>query len=319
MAFNAGYNFKDFIGFPLSLGFGYSNTEINFGEFQRGGYDEFPGESKDYYDAYSIALGIDHFVQLNLGFTIKSITSELAANFIGGEAVMGKGDRTVTDFGVLVNVPVLKLINENLQLGSEPINILKPYFDFSLGYSKSNIGDKIYYIDVAQADPLPRMDRIGYGISTGLNLVSDNFQIKTFNLAFTVEADDILVSRDSTGEWSYQFTLSDLKFWKNIVNIEGDEKIVSHAGFKIDLFETISLSNGHFSGRGFNERKTNGYELRAKGLFKLWSFWANDPITDFIRDHIDIRYYNTTFFAENEFETKMTGLAIYLQNLNELF
>ncbi len=43
---------------------------------------------------------------------------------------------------------------------------------FLLGYSKSNIGDEIYYIDPAQADPLPRMDRIGYGITAGFDLIS---------------------------------------------------------------------------------------------------------------------------------------------------
>ena len=51
----------------------------------------------------------------------------------------------------------------------------KPTFDFSLGYSKSNIGDEIYYIDPAQADPLPRIDRTGYGFSAGFDLISKNF------------------------------------------------------------------------------------------------------------------------------------------------
>ena len=113
--------------------------------------------------------------------------------------------------------------------------------------------------------------------------------------------------------------MSDLKFWKNIINIEGDEKIVSHAGLKVDFFETVSLYTGHFSGRSFDERKTNGYEFRAKGLLKIYALWANDPITDFLRDHFDIRYYNTDYFADSGFETKMTGLAFYIHNLGSLF
>ena len=138
-----------------------------------------------------------------------------------------------------------------------------------MGYSKSNIGDEIYYIDPAQADPLPRMDRLGYGITAGFDLISDNFRINAFNLSFTVEADDILISGDSTGS-EYQSTLSDLKFWKNIIEIEGDEKIVSHAGTKLEFVETVSLYFGHFSGRGYPDPKeTNGFEIRAKGLFKL--------------------------------------------------
>ncbi|MCU0343574.1 MAG: hypothetical protein MUF28_07105, partial [Ignavibacterium sp.] len=196
---------------------------------------------------------------------------------------------------------------------------LKPDFNFSIGYSKSNIGDEVYYIDPSQADPLPRMDRLGYGITTGFDLLGDNFQIKVLNLALTVEADDILIDRDSTG-WDYQSTLSDLQFVKNLINVEGTEDIVSHIGLKIDLFETVSFSTGHFSGRGFMDvRETSGYELKAKGIFKLWALWANDPFTDFLRDHIDIRYYNTNYFDGDWRETKMTGLALYVHNLNFLF
>jgi hypothetical protein len=65
--------------------------------------------------------------------------------------------------------------------------------------------------------------------------------------------------------------------------------------------------------------ETGGYELRAKGIFKLWALWAKEPFTDFLRDHIDIRYYNTDYFDGNWKETKMTGLALYVHNLNSLF
>ncbi len=321
MAFNAGYNFKDLIGFPISLGFGYSNTEINFGTFLRtssiGAI-----ESKDYYDAYSVGVGIDYFVQFSAGLTIKSVTSILGPFPPGEESsstLTAKGDKTAIDFGFLIDIPVLKLIDQNLKMGSEEGNILKPDFNLSLGYSKSNIGDKIYYIDRAQADPFPRIDRLGYGVTAGLDYVSDDIQLNTVNLSFTAEADDILVTGDNLTGWSYQSTLSDLRFWKNIINIEGDGKIVSHAGFRIDLFETVSLSTGHFTGRGYQVRKTNGFELRAKGLFKLYALWAKDPITEFLRDHIDVVYYNTNFFADHELETKMTGLALYLHNLDKLF
>ena len=321
-AFNAGYNFKDIIKFPLSVGFGYSNFEINFGEFIR--YDENGNpigtfQSKDYYNAYSLGIGIDYYAQFNAGFTFKSVTSILSDRPTGEEEGVGTAEPSVVDFGLLINVPVLKLIDKDLNFELENDMQLKPDFNFSIGYSKSNIGDEVYYIDPAQADPLPRMDRIGYGFSTGFDLLGDNFQMEILNFSLTVEADDILIDRDSTG-WDYQSTLSDLQFVKNLINVEGTEEIVSHIGLKIDLFETVSFSTGHFSGRGFDERKTSGYELRAKGIFKLWALWAKDPFTDFLRDHIDIRYYNTNYFDDHDwFETKMTGLALYVHNLNSLF
>ncbi len=276
-------------------------------------------ESKDYYHAYSLGAGIDYYAQFNVGFTFKSVTSILSDNPTGEEHGSGTAEPNVVDFGLLINVPVLKLIDKDLNFELENDMQIKPDFNFSVGYSKSNIGDEVYYIDPAQADPLPRMDRHGYGISTGFDLLGDNFKMKVLNFALTVEADDILIDRDSTG-WDYQSTLSDLQFVKNLINIEGTEKIVSHIGLKFDLFETASFSTGHFSGRGFMDvAETGGYELRTKGLFKLWALWAKEPFTDFLRDHIDIRYYNTNYFADDWRATKMTGLALYVHNLNSLF
>ncbi len=324
LAFNLGYNLKDLINFPLSVGFGYANTEINYGSFvitDPEGPDPIGTfESKDYYNAYSLGFGIDYYAQFNVGFTFKSVTSILSDRPTGEEHGMGKAEPNVVDFGLLINVPLFKLIDEDISIELEGDMLLKSDFNFSIGYSKSNIGDEVYYIDPAQADPLPRMDRLGYGFSTGFDLLGDNFQMNVLNFSLTIEADDILIDRDSTG-WEYQSTLSDLQFVKNLINIEGTEKIVSHIGLKIDFFETVSFSTGHFSGRGFMDvRETNGYELRAKGLFKLWALWAKDPFTDFLRDHIDIRYYNTNFFDNHDWaETKMTGLALYVHNLNSLF
>ncbi len=309
IAFNTGYNFKELIGFPLSFGFGYSNVELDFGTAW-GGIDS--------YNAYSFGLGIDYYVELSLGYTIKDVTSIIDPD--SGEPGEIKAERTVNDIGILLNVPVIKLIKNNLVL---PINGSlkgKPTFDFSLGYSKSNIGDEIYYIDPAQADPLPRMDRTGYALSAGFYLIADNFKINAFNISFTVQADDILVTRDTTGHSEYQSTWSDLNFWKNIVMIEGDEDIVSRTGTKLEFVESFAYYFGHFSGKGYPDaRETNGYEIRAKGLFKLWALWVKDPIADFFRDYFDIIYYNTNYFNDSWAETKMTGLALYVHNLNELF
>jgi len=313
LAFNVGYNFKDIIEFPLSFGFGYTNTQLRL---------TIPGclsclPEKDSYNAYSFGLGMDYFVQLSIGYTIKDVTSIIDPD--SGEPGQIKAETTVNDFGILLNVPVVKLIDKNLLLPlNEGLNG-KPVFDFSLGYSKSNIGDEFFYIDAAQADPLPRVDRTGYGLLAGFDLISKNLQLNLLTISFTVEAEDILITRDETG-WEYQSTWSDLNFWKNVIMIEGDENIVSRTGTKLEFVESFAYNFGHFSGRGYpTPRETNGYEIRAKGLFKLWALWANEPITDFFGNHFDIIYYNTNYFTNHPLETNMTGLAFYIHNLNELF
>jgi hypothetical protein len=316
IAFNVGYNFKDVIGIPISFGFGYSNPEFDYGTFYRtdengniiGEY-----EAKDYYNAYSFGLGIDLGVQLSVGYTIKDVTSFLVDEVVDSLDI--KAVTTVNDFGILLNVPVLKLIDDKMNIRLNEELTAFPTFNFSLGYSKSNIGDSVYYIDPFQSNPLPRVERLGYGISTGFDVAINDFRFNPFNLSFTVEAEDILVS-GYNNRWEYQ---DDLDFWDNVILIKGNNKVVSRAGTKLDFAETFSYAFGHFSGRGFDERKTNGYEIRAKGLLKLCALWAKHPVTDFLRDHVDIRYYNTNYFADHEFETKMTGLAFYVHNLNELF
>jgi hypothetical protein len=323
LAFNIGYNFKEIIDFPISIGFGYANSEIDYGTFNITGSEGRPigtFEPNDYYKAYSFGLGVDYYVQLSIGYTIKDVTSLLADFSPSPDSGEVKAETKVNDFGILLNVPILKLINEKIQVRLDENLFVLPTLNFSLGYSKSNIGDEIVYnYFPGQADPLPRMDKIGYGFSTGFDLLGDDFQMKILNFALTVEADDILIERD-TIDWHYQSTLSDLKPWKNLINVEGTDKIVSHIGLKLDLFETLSLSTGHFSGRGFMDvPETGGFELRTKGIFKLWALWAKDPITNFLRDHIDIRYYNTNYFSGDWRETKMTGLALYVHNINSLF
>ncbi|MDY0083202.1 MAG: hypothetical protein RBR74_08485 [Ignavibacteriaceae bacterium] len=322
LAFNTGYNFKDLIGVPLSLGFGYSKVKLNFGEFViTGPNDPEPlgtYEPEDYFNAYSFGLCFDFGAQLSIGYTIKNVTSFMGDFSPHPDSGEIKAKNTVNDFGILLNIPVLTLINDKMLVDINDKVSAYPRFDFSLGYSKSNIGDFVQYSNIPQSDPLPRMVRLGYGISTGFDLAVNDFRFNAFNLSFTVEADDILISHgfNNSVQGKYQ---DDLDFWENIILIKGSDNVVSHAGTKLDFAETFSYSFGHFSGRGFDERKTNGFELKAKGLLKLIAMWTENSVTDFIRDHLDIRYYNTNYFAGHELETKMTGLAIYIHNLSELF
>ena len=150
-----------------------------------------------------------------IGFSIKEAESfqEIEIDtFTGKESVK----TTVNDWGILLNIPVIKLINEKMQVRLNESLIFLPTFNFSLGYSKSNLGDSVYYLNPFKADPLPRVDRTGYGLSPGFDLISKNLSLNMFTISFTSEAEDILVTRDTTGNWEYQSSFSDLNFWKNI-------------------------------------------------------------------------------------------------------
>jgi len=306
IALNLGYNFKNLVGIPLSIGFGFSNPELNYTVFEK------PG-GKDYYNAYSLGIGIDYFVQLNAGVTYKDITSILVDSRISEEPEYGRAEASTIDFGLLLDIPIIKLIDDKLSINIIDDIPIKPSFNFSIGYSQSNIGDEVYYIDEAQSDPLPRTARLGYGISLGFDFLIDESPINVIKFDFSVDAEDILIERDMYG-FEYQSGIGDIDISKNIIRIEGDDKVVTHSGYRIYLMETLAITNGKFSGRGFDMSSTSGIEIRAKGLLKMLGKYSSNKTFEFIAKHFDLRYYRTTY-SPNNFETEMDGIALFISGL----
>jgi hypothetical protein len=140
----------------------------------------------------------------------------------------------------------------------------------------------------------------------------EKFILNAFDIAFTVDAEDILIESNVSGS-NYQSGLGDIDFSKNVIQIEGDENVVSHAGLQISLLETLVLRNGHFSGRAYGVRKTNGIEIRAKGLLKLLEELSDSPTIKFISDHFDLRYYNTDYISTL---SKMNGIALVINGFD---
>jgi hypothetical protein len=311
---NAGYNFKDLTGIPVSLGVGYARPELNFGTFVR--IDENGNvlstfESKDYYTALSFGAGVDYFVQFSAGLSFKDVTSILSDEPVAGEQHSGSVEVSAFDYGFLLNVPVIRLIDENMAFNFVQNVPALPYFNLSFGYAVSNIGDEIFYIDPSQSDPIPRTVRTGYGINTGLNFKLDKTLLNLFDFSFTVDADDILIDRNSTGI-NYQSGMGDIDYGRHVFQIRGDENVTTRSGLQFSMLETVVLRNGHLNGRGFNMRKTNGVEVRIKGILKLLSKFTGDPAAAFISEHFDLRYYSTNYFSGHPLETKITGLALMI-------
>jgi len=318
IAVNLGYNFKNLVGIPLSIGFGFSNPELNFGESVRVGEDGKPipnstFESKDYYNAYSAGIGLDYYVQLSAGITYKDITSILADLRSEPDTSNIELKTNTLDFGFLLNIPVLKLIDDKLSLNIIDDIPIKPFFNFSTGYSQSNIGDEVFYIDQAQSDPLPRTAILGYGISFGLDFLIDKSPFGFIKIEFSVDAEDILIERDMFG-FEYQKGIGDIDIGRNIFQIKGDDKVVTHSGYRIYLMETLGITVGKFSGRGFNLSTTSGIEIRATGLLKMLSKYSSNKVVEFITNHFDLRYYRTTY-SPNNFKSEMDGIALYIKGL----
>jgi hypothetical protein len=159
-----------------------SVTYMNFGEFVRT-LSNSP-DPVGTFRSFDAALTLGYATKLSstwgLGFNFRLIHSRLADK--PTEQEQGKGVATSVSFDVGamwrpedLDLPLIGNIGNK----------------FSLGMNLSNIGPKIYYIDQAQADPIPTNFRFGIAA----RFLEDDFN----SLTYTLDLSKLLVSRpDST-------------------------------------------------------------------------------------------------------------------------
>jgi len=161
-----------------------SITYMNFGEFVRTGEtDPTPlGTFRSFDAALTLGYATKVSSDWGLGFNFRIIHSRLSDQPVGQE--QGKGVATSVSFDVATmwrpSKLVIPLIDEDL--GNK----------FSVGINLSNMGPKIYYIDKAQADPIPTNFRLGFAYK----IISDEFN----SLIYTLDFSKLLVSKTTTQE-----------------------------------------------------------------------------------------------------------------------
>lgn len=227
-----------------------SVTFMNFGEFVRTGENS-PVEIGRF-RSFDAALTLGYATKLSndwgFGFNARLIHSRLADKGAGAE--MGKGVATSISFDVAtmwrpehLNLPFVGDIGNQL----------------SVGVNLSNIGPKIYYIDQAQADPIPTNFRLGIAA----RIFEDDFN----SLTYTLDLSKLLVTRRDTindkksdefykaiftawGDQSFSEELRDIvtsmgiEYW---YGQEGDFKFALRGGF---FYEDPSYGNRKFATLG---------------------------------------------------------------------
>jgi hypothetical protein len=308
--FNFGYNFKNLLGgLNLSAGAGFIHSNFDFGANER---------AYDCYNAYGFGASIDYYILLSVGITYKDIQSKTVSGFPFSRTY--NLDATALDYGIHLGVPVIKLIDDDFTFKLSEKSKLKPVLNYNLGYSRLNIGDEVYYNDPAQKDPLPLTARLGHTFRFGFDFEGRNISINLINYDLILEAQDLLIERDtfSSLNFTYQGMFGDIEFWKHLVQLKGDEKVVVHKGHSVSLAETVTILLGSFHGRGYQRNpKTNGLTFSTKGLFK----WLNSELeTDFLQflsQHVDVRFLTSTIFdGEGAFETDLYSLSVHFINFS---
>ncbi|MBK7629656.1 MAG: PorV/PorQ family protein [Ignavibacteriales bacterium] len=175
-----------------------SITYMNFGEFVRTSADS--PDPIGTFRSFDAAITLGYATKLSndwgLGFNFRLIHSRLSDK--GTEEEQGSGVATSVSFDIATmwrpETFVIPLLDEDI--GGK----------FSIGLNLSNLGPKIYYIDKAQADPIPTNFRLGFAYK----VIDDEFN----SLIYTLDFSKLLVSRDTT---------SSDEFYKAIFTAWGDE------------------------------------------------------------------------------------------------
>lgn len=149
-----------------------SVTYMNYGEFVRTSSNS--PDPIGTFRSFDAALTLGYATKLSnswgLGFNFRVIHSRLADK--PTEAEQGSGVATSVSFDIGAMWRPEKL---DLPLIGDIGN------QFSIGFNLSNIGPKIYYIDQAQADPIPTNFRLGIAA----RLFEDEYNSLTYTIDFS--------------------------------------------------------------------------------------------------------------------------------------
>jgi hypothetical protein len=304
----AGYNFKaKNENLPLSIGAGYIQNKMQY---------KSPSENYDSFNCFSIGAGYDYYIQFNAGIAVKSIKSVITT-----KDVMDMREQTITatgtafDFGFMLTAPITNLLSNNIRYDLNDNSFLRPKIDITLGYSLTNLGKEIYYVDPVQSDPIPRTARLGYTVDLGIGFGGAKTKINGIDYSFTAEAEDILINRNNSGGLEYQSMLGDIDFGKNLIALRSDNNVVVHKGHIFRLFETIILTSGRYYGYGYGNTETNGYGLSSQGVFKLLANAITEPIINYIKDHLVIEYYGANISAGTGMETNFKTISVSIRGM----
>lgn len=192
-----------------------SITYMNFGEFIRTGPDspEEIGRFRSFDAALTLGYATKVHPDWGLGFNFRLIHSRLSDQPVAEE--QGKGVATSVSFDIAgmwrpgdLEIPLIGNIGNK----------------FSIGMNLSNLGPKIYYIDRAQADPIPTNFRLGFAAK----LFDDDYN----SLLYTLDFSKLLISKDTVNNTSKEFYEAVFTAWGDRPFSEELRDIVTSTGLE---------------------------------------------------------------------------------------
>lgn len=322
--FIAGYNLQKLDHrIPVSLGVGFTRVNLDLGEIAVTGPDD-PTTPigvlhiVERAKLWTLGLGFDYWIKAGFGWSFKSIESDLGAAIIENQIYPASESIKAHDFGVVLYAPGDEILSRLTGSSLEIRPGMHTVFGLGLGYSKSNIGGKISYIDIAQSDPLPRTARMGLSLNAGLASTRHGRPWRLVSLEHQYETEQLLVRITDRRNISYANFLGDINFFKNVILRQENSKIIAKVGWEFGANEFVFLRYGHYEDPlGRVEYKTFGASISSYGLLNaIFQPTPRSPIwIRWLAEHLDVRYdYSSYNFEEDHplSRTDFHGMRIRL-------
>ena len=305
MAVNLGYEFKNiWRTLTLRAGLGYMYTKLDLGSSvvtDEQGNIIGRYESWENYNALCAGLGIEYYIQLSFGLALKHAKSELGLPEIqvGAETRSTGSESDMIDYGFHIFVPILRFYTDPIKNSANPQQAWLPEFDFSLGYTKANIGDPVPYYLTNLPLPLPRTARLGYAVSIGLDWYYNSQWFKIFSADYSVDALDLLIDKEHSNRIQSGL-LGDIHIGNNLLKGNADQNVDVHKDYRFRFFETFQILSGSWDGENWNKPVTSGFAFTLKGLFKYLASVSDNQIIQYIGRHFDLQYVYSKVDVEGE-------------------
>lgn len=252
-----------------------SITYMNFGEFQRTGEADptVLGTFRSFDAAFTLGYATKIGQDWGLGINGRLIHSRLADKGAGAE--QGSGVATSVSFDIAAMW--------------RPLDLFIPFTDInignqlSIGANLSNLGPKIYYIDQAQADPIPTNLRLGFAYK----VLDDDYN----SLIYTLDFSKLLVNKRDTNSTKKQD-----EFYKAIFTSWTDQPFKEELR---DIVTSMGLEYWYGSPQDFLFALRTGffYEDPAYGNRKFMTFGAGIRYDSY---GFDFSYITTDIFKGGE-------------------
>ena len=291
------------------------NTFFDLGEqVQTDEFGHLLGNFRSYMtsDARTFSLGLQFNknipISLSFGRTDKEIYQKIAPGGVvwPGGSWDGSSNDDAYDWGIRFSIDDYRIPHPRFN------NIGLTY---SMGYSKSNIGDWVSFNDFAQSDPLPRVARLGLTWGGKIYIFDDlGISFKSVH-----EAADMLIEVIDEEQRYQQGLLGDIDFKKHILDGDGDENVTIHKGVELNLFDIYYYRKGDLIDiGGSNVYNTEGYGINISNLIRLFQF---APINELL-DYFDLSYNHSKTLAEQgepKADTSFSELTLSFKKLYRLF